>query len=542
MATSLYKAQIPFRIKGQTKCTYHKRRQLDLYCEECQVPVCIKCVSTVHKSHPLCDLSETTPQIKQDVQNFIDKTENVDLSQIDQYITFTEQHLKDNARNFDKLAHQLKTQTNKLKENLDLLIAQTLSVYHQMQEDNTKLLQTYKQDLEIFSTKLKQQLQECKIALQRGSDIQIYDAGSEIQSSVKLPIKPTLGTASFTPNLNPQSHLEQALGRISTSGHFQGQDLLGHDRSIGSSAGQRPSPTQQRSESKGRSQISKGRQKVFSPVYALLSETKMLVEWKPQCVISSVCPSRDGQAWTSDCNSNTLTLLNRKGKVMRKVTHDYSIRDISLSPTTNTLWACDEDNNITELVSGQLLQRFRTSEKPRCICITASNNVIVGMAKQISKFTAKGKLVLSTLAVRTWEPIVCSPRRISECPVTHNIAVVDLQYTDDDGYGNPNVVVMDTDFKKRFVFDGEVPHTYQQTSQSGCEPFGPWSVVYDTVGNLVIGDRGNNRILLISGTGEFLRIIHTDDYWPLIVGVDREDVLWAVVDDYFVKLLQYRSV
>ncbi|XP_021361222.1 uncharacterized protein LOC110455418 [Mizuhopecten yessoensis] len=120
-----------------------------------------------------------------------------------------------------------------------------------------------------------------------------------------------------------------------------------------------------------------------------------------------------------------------------------------------------------ELVSGRLTRRFSTKEDPRCICVTASNHVIVGMTKHISKFTT-----------------------------------------------------------------------------DGGKPFYPRGVVYDSVGNLIIGDYHNNRVLLISGGGEFLRVIHTDTGGSWAAGIDREDVLWAVFgySCQDVKLLQYSSV
>ncbi|XP_021374697.1 uncharacterized protein LOC110464014 [Mizuhopecten yessoensis] len=562
MATSLYKGQIPSRTKGQTTCFHHKGRQLDIYCEECQELACTKCLSTVHKKHPLCDLSEINLQKKQDIQTFINKTEKADMVQIDKFITATDEHLKDNASNFEKLSHQLKTQTNKLKHDLDLFTTQTLSLYQQMDEDNTKLLQTYKQDLEMYSTQLKQQVQECKIALQRGSDIQIYDTGCEVQFTVPLPVKPTLSTASFISNQNHQAYLEQALGILNISGQGHGQALLDHHFSVGSSAGQGPlstqhqqhqsnlkvraSSTQQKSEPKEKTpstqQRSERRKDVTSPVYTLLAQTKVLGEWESPWHITSVCPITDGQVWTSYFCSNTLTLLDRKGKVIQEVTHNTRIIDISLSPKTNTLWVCDKENNITELVSGRLVHRFSTRQTPQCICITASNHVLVGMVKYISKFTTKGTLVHTTLSAGTRKALVCRPYRISECPVTHNVAVTDKDSKDDGGEGKPHVVVMDTDFKELFVYDGEVPHTYQPTSQSGGEPFSPRGVVYDSVGNLVIVDSNNNRILLISGRGEFLRFIQTGDNPPQAVGVDREDVMWAAFGFNNVKILQYSSV
>ncbi|XP_021352968.1 uncharacterized protein LOC110450056 [Mizuhopecten yessoensis] len=340
MATSVSKGQIPFRAKGQTTCIHHQNMQLDRYCEKCQAPACTRCLSTVHRGHTACELSSIIRPKREDIQNFIDKSENIDLVEINQYITSSDTQIKDNVSHFEKLSIKLRTQTNKIKGDLDLLTARTMSVFEQMEEDNTKLLQTYKQALQMYSTQLKQQVKECKIALQRGSKLQICNKRSEIQSSVTLPVKPTLGTASFTPRQNPQGQLKQALGEVNTSGQGQGLKV-------------KVSNTQQKST---------GRKDVSSPLYTRLPQTKVLCEWESPCFISSVCPTTDGPVWTSD--GNTLTQLNRKGEV-QEVYPNALVRDISLSPTTNTLWICAWKNNTKELVLGRPVNRFSTMESPQ---------------------------------------------------------------------------------------------------------------------------------------------------------------------------------
>ncbi|XP_021377324.1 uncharacterized protein LOC110465681 [Mizuhopecten yessoensis] len=531
MATPI--SQMPLRIKGQTTCNHHKGRQLEFYCEKCRELVCAKCLSSIHKIHPVCELSEITPQKEPDIKNFIDRTEKDDLVQIGKYINSTDTLLKDNTSTFEKLSQKLTMQTDKIKQELDRLTSQTLSLYHKMEEDNTKLIKKYKQDLEMYEKQLKQQIQECKAALQRGSHLQIYDSFCEICSpTYSLPVKPVLGTANFTPNENPQDLLKKALGKVITSG--QGQTLTHQDQSVSMSDDLRqPSTQQQRSETKAKKAVT---------TYKLLPLTKVVEEWKSPCGIGSLCPTTDGQVWTTD-QLFILTLLDRKGKVIQKVEHNVRINDISLSHTTHTLWVCDKQNNIMELVSGRLTHRFSTKEEPWCICVTASNHVIVGMDRQISKFTTNGKMVCTTLAKETGKPLVCSPFWITECPVTHNVAVADFSSESDGGDGNGHVVVMDTDFTKElFVYRGDIPSTYKLTPQTGGEPFEPRGVVYDSVGNLIIGDCNNYRVLLISGGGEFLRVIHTDTIHKWDVGVDREDVLWAVFSGRNVKLLQYSSV
>ncbi|XP_033725190.1 uncharacterized protein LOC117315154, partial [Pecten maximus] len=509
-------------------------RELEFYCEKCEELICPKCLSSIHKSHTVCELSEITPQRTQHIKNFIDRTEQTDMVQIGKDINSIDTLLEDNDSTFKKLSRQLKMHTDKIKQDLDMLTAETLSLYQKLKEDNTKLIQKYKQDLEMYDKQLKQQIQECKTALQRGSHIEIYDTGYEIDSAIHFPAKPVLGTVSFTPNKNPQCHLVLALGKVITSG--QGHTTIDPDQSCstsddpGQSSSQQQQQQQQQSEDKGKKAVTR---------YKLLSETKEVERWRTYCSITSICPTTDDQAWTSYYYGETLTLLDRKGTVIQEVRHKTMITDTSLSPTTHRLWVCSSDNDILELVSGQLTHRFTTKEKPRCVCVTTTNHVIVGMAKHISKFTTQGQIAFTTMATGTEKPLVCTPYMITECPVTHNVAVIDFSDVHDGGDGNKRVVVIDTDFQELFVYRGDIPSPFKQASQTADKPFDSWGAVYDSVGNLIIGDNDNNRVLLLSGGGEFLRIIHTDRDWAGAVGVDRNDVLWAVFSGSNIKLLQY---
>ncbi|XP_069108714.1 tripartite motif-containing protein 2-like [Argopecten irradians] len=521
-------ANIPVRTEGQTTCNHHKGRQLDWFCEKCQEPICAKCISTIHKSHPMCELSEVTLKKKQDIRNFIEKTEKNDLVQIGKYITSTDTLLKDNDNIFDKLSHELKMQTEKLKQDLDNLREETLSLYQNLKDDNIKLIQKYKQELEMLNKQLKHQIQKCKTTLQQGSHIQIYDTKCEIDSRIHIPVKPTLDTVSFNPNNTPKGHLVQALGKVTTSG--QRHTSTDQKWSVSLADGQQQPSSQQQSEDKGKKAVARK---------TLLTETKVVEEWESPCGITSICPTTDDQAWTR--YSDTLTLLDRKGTVIQKVTHKAYINDISLSPTTHRLWACDDQNNILELVSGQLTQQFTTKTYPYSICITAKNHVIVGMSGNVSKYTTQGQMVLTTMAAGTGKPLVCTPYRITECPVTNNVAVIDHSDEHDGGDGNKHVVVMDTDFQKLFVYRGDIPSTCKQSPQTGGEPFNPCGIVYDSQGSLIIGDLNNKNVVLVSKDGKGLRILHTDRDTVWAVGVGRDDLLWIsiVSNAWYVKMLQY---
>ncbi|XP_069103224.1 uncharacterized protein [Argopecten irradians] len=513
-------ATIPIRMKGETTCLHHKGRKLELYCEQCNELVCLKCVSANHKGHIFCELSEITSQKKLEIRNFIDSTEENELVQIRNSIDSAVSLLEDNDKIFDRISDQLMTQTEKLKQDLDMLTADTLTLYQNTKEDNTKLIQQYKHELELYEHQLTQMMQECKSTLQQGIHIDIYDTECELNFGIRIPVKPVLAALSFTPNETPLTHLELALGACESDDSGQDHTLAAEVQADPSPDEQGASFTQQRTENKEENEDIRE-----TP----LTEARVLNWWGTPYGIRAISPTTRDQAWTR-CE-NILTLMDGKGKMMQEVIHTANIIDISLSPTTNRLWACDTRNNILELKSGKLTQQFQTKKKAECICVAAYNDILIGMSKHICRYTVTGHMILITKTTDKRKPLVCSPCRIAECPITNNIAVIDHSYKHDGGDGKRHVVILDSHFRELVVYRGDSP-----TANVGGE-FYPNDIVYDTQGNIIIADRNSGETLLLSGNGVPLRTLNTGGVTA--VGVGRPGILWTVIDSYNVELLQY---
>ena len=39
-------------------CPYHDDQTLDLYCQQCTIPICVKCSDISHKDHPVHQVSQ----------------------------------------------------------------------------------------------------------------------------------------------------------------------------------------------------------------------------------------------------------------------------------------------------------------------------------------------------------------------------------------------------------------------------------------------------------------------------------------------------
>lgn len=416
-----------FPKKEQTTCRHHRERQLEFYCRKCDDLCCDECLSTYHESHSVRNLSDIIPEKKRGIQSLIERIEKTDLVLIHDYISSTETQLLDNATYFDKLATDLESQTRKLKEELDLLSAQTLSVYSQMKEDNTRRLQLYKQDLEIYEEQLKQQLRDSESLLHNGTPQEIYYKGCKSHYDEVFPFKPTLRTASFKANGNYMFYLQQALGNVTTEQkntsnepkQASSEANTFEDKSVAENDTESESPydyaSRVRNESEGltfedrsvdeqdtvsnsayayalrvRRESEGSDSNVDLPQPVVSSQIHVLKAFQSPRMISSICHTSDCKVWISYFNSRSVALMDKDGHMAGVMRHNVNIKDISVAPSNDALWTCHtQDRKVMELVSDKLEKRFETKKEPTCLCVTASNHVIVGMVKNVTKFTKK---------------------------------------------------------------------------------------------------------------------------------------------------------
>lgn len=145
------------RTPSRKTCLHHKGKQLEWYCETCPALICTKCISTNHKSHTFTELSDFTPKIKQKILDYVNKTEKNQLVDILRQITSTKDIKNKNVSQFQTLSSELIDHGERLKHDIDILIAESLSLYQQLEVDNNELLDTHTKYLEEKFQDLKDQ-------------------------------------------------------------------------------------------------------------------------------------------------------------------------------------------------------------------------------------------------------------------------------------------------------------------------------------------------------------------------------------------------
>ncbi|XP_069139458.1 uncharacterized protein [Argopecten irradians] len=223
----------PIRSTRQTNCMYHRGNILDWYCKKCDTIICAMCASDTHNGdgHSNILLKLATPENKSKIKAFVDESEEIGSDDVQIEIDSTQSDTRKHLELIKSLEIEVKEQGRKMKEDVDGLVDQKLSQLRLLAEENTLILTKYTHEREIKLEERKQRIAAFKETLQTGTDIQVFDTLTEINTNMTLPETPILRIANFFPNQNRKENLEQAFGKldISQQGRLQSEETQNSD-------------------------------------------------------------------------------------------------------------------------------------------------------------------------------------------------------------------------------------------------------------------------------------------------------------------------
>ncbi|OWF39168.1 uncharacterized protein LOC110465400 [Mizuhopecten yessoensis] len=500
---SVFRAQIPVRVQGNTSCVHHHGTELTLCCWECSELACIRCIASVHDGHILDSLSDVMASKKGNIQSFIDQTEQNDIVDLKTEVETIAEKIENNERKFQMHQDEIEKQGKRMKDEIDIVVKKSISRCTELKQENEKRLKKYKIDMEARIKDLNTLVLKCRDTLQTQSDVEIFD--TEKQLGPLPAVELNLCHLTFTPNKQPQGYLDLAVGKLTTVGY---QFVYAYDAE----------------ENECNTPMEK------------MAQLKEEVQRKAPYNVSAICANKDEGAWI--CSSEVSSIYQINDEVWRCGTGCFKVcvSDISVSPVTGNVWASSEVNNaIMELPSqGEPIKRLTTTSAPRCLCVTQEGNIVIGMTRKLVRCDVRGNVLLT----RT----VCTPTKVAACPVTGNIAVVELDLREHEGEGRPHILVLDRLFQEYHRYHGDREDKGTTPESSTSKAFHPIDITFDSAGNLLVGDYGNNSILIINTTGE-VESIYSDSWHVVAISINSKGSVWAVFryqdyPNYKIKVLK----
>ncbi|XP_061167675.1 E3 ubiquitin-protein ligase TRIM71-like [Saccostrea echinata] len=494
---------VPFKLRKSTPlypgCTFHDKEQCEMYCNQCDIPVCATCLaSDQHLGHKLLKILQvldekrdkiikeqtelndtiypTYQDIASDVQNRMSQLEKEygDLS------TAITKHGEDWHREIDKLVKKLKAEVDEMK--------------------NTQLqtLQKHLDEINKTMSDIKDEINSSYTVVDSNEISKLFNFTTVIETYKNLPHKIVLSLPKFRPDKIQGKELSKLFGSLSSSSLTSDKHGYSMKRT-------------QKSTEAGSS----------PPVKQLLDEpeTVTTIDTGYDRLYSVACLS-DEEIWTSG-NGSTMKLYSiNQGSLLKSITTMSGNRpyDIAVTKSGDLVYTDYIDRTVNIVKNEKVEEVIRLQNWiPTGVCSTSSGDLLVildsidrkptkvvcysgSTEKQTIQFDDKGKPLYS-----------CS---YSGRYITGN-RNLDICVSD---YVANAVVVVNQAGKLRFRYTGHTPAPKNK-------PFTPQGITTDSQSHILTADNNNECVHIIDQDGQFLRYLDSGLKNPIGLCIDTNENL-----------------
>ncbi|KAJ8321400.1 hypothetical protein KUTeg_001048 [Tegillarca granosa] len=153
------------------KCTTHQSEIIRIYCTSCGEAVCVKCVTDIkHKNHNFDELETTLYSYQDEISQNILETKHR-IEQLQKLIHTIDVNVKDNTEVSNKTINDINQQRKQIKSDVDKIADDLVDQVQKRKQQDLKLTQKEKKDLQKIISDHNEYLQTCEETLKLMKDI-----------------------------------------------------------------------------------------------------------------------------------------------------------------------------------------------------------------------------------------------------------------------------------------------------------------------------------------------------------------------------------
>eukprot|EP00105_Crassostrea_gigas_P002376 XP_011414879.1 PREDICTED: tripartite motif-containing protein 3 [Crassostrea gigas] len=500
------KRQLPMQ-----KCKIHPTKDIDLLCEECQIPLCSKCATTKeHRGHVFTDLEMV----------FTEKCSscNAEITKIRSYFEPTSQDLKQEiARDvteikkiMEGIRKSVKAESDALKNLVDTVTSDKMEQVDKIEHSLLQTLNSQNQEIDDYINYLND-LVRTFYGYLSPSNIEQLTFALKSENLIIRPIPETSKPVPpvFTAGQYSKEDVAKLLGKITVPNIKPGNRKIKSMETV--SIRLKPTGKQRKQE----------RQK--SDVKQTLSLSSSVTKVREYTLgvddVFHISLGKSGRLWVSDDDGNIIQ-IDLQGNQLQKI-HTSGISEGCHTLTQDgDLIYTDRDNKVINRITpdNTITEFIKTGDwKPLSIYSSHINGyILVGMKKdgkgKVTRYNKTGEEIQNIQRDNKGQGLYDTPHYITE-NINGDVCVSD--------YNKHAVVVVDKSGQHRFSYTGQ---------GSGFTPFG---ICTDVLGHILVCDVISKTVHLLDQDGQFLSLLLTEQQGvedPCSVCVDDENNLWVGQD------------
>lgn len=487
------------------KCRDHPKQQCDLYCQDCSVPICSRCLTGNHKRHGAVDLEEicetTRSTVKEDLEELrkfrkeYEKVVGESKEELAKYIEESDKE-RDSLKELGKQWHQMIDKViDKVGKDMDEII-----------QSDTKCLQDNTEEIQSALQDVKDSIKANEDILQDDRFTRLLSYASKNDAFRIIPSRPAIKTAKIVPvNVKEGDIIPKLI-------HFQ--------RSI-------------RTKLPGYSLNRTGDVSSIS-TKSLLPEPELIATVKTNCKqLKGICHNENDRVWIYGTDE-ILREVDITGTVQNCITaiSKNSQKDIAKNKMGEIVFSHLSDECVNIVREGKISKLLDLSGWiPFGVTFNADDDLMVCMRRedyQESKvgIFSQGKLKKEIQFDETGKPLFSASR--NNMYIKEN-ANRDICVSD---WNACAVIVLKSSGELRFRYTGNLSRSFKQ--------FYPHGIVTDNYCRILVVDRKNDCLHVIDRNGKFLTYITCSLQDPYVLSMDPDENVWVgEYDTGCVKVIRY---
>ncbi|XP_065922852.1 E3 ubiquitin-protein ligase TRIM71-like [Magallana gigas] len=469
------KRQLP-----EVKCHTHVNRYVDMLCEQCQVPVCSKCVTKNHGGHTFTDLETVYAEKCGVCLNEINKIEEYFLPTSQDLLKSTKEDSNEIKKIMDSIRASMKAEAESLKRMVDALTSDNIKQVNEQEKSLLQLLNSQDKKYNDYISYLNELVKKFHGYLS-SKNLQILM--SEITKNLEIdPIPETTKPVPpvFTACQYSKEDVTKLLGRVTVPGI---KPEIRKIKPIETVSTQLKPTEKQNKQDREKSE----RKQTLS----LCSSVTKVGEYTVPGVdnVCHISLGKSGTLWASDDKGN-LIQTDLQGNLLQKIQTNGRFQGYHIFTQDGDLIYTDKRNKIINKITldNTITEFIKTGDwEPISIHSSRINgDILVGMKRdkeaKVTRYNKNGEEIQNIQRDNKGQGLYSYPYYITE---------------------NINGDICTSDFYKQavVVVNKSGQHIFSYKDQWSIGPFG---ICTDIIGHILVCNGLNNKVDILDLDGQFL--------------------------------------
>ncbi|XP_052678007.1 uncharacterized protein LOC128159016 [Crassostrea angulata] len=468
------------------KCKIHPTKDIELLCEECQIPICSKCTATKeHRGHVFTDLEIVFAEKVSQYQEEIDKIRNY-FEPVSQDVKI---EIAGDVTEIKKIMEGIRTamkaETESVKRMVDTVTSDNIKQVDKIEQSLLQTLNRQNQEIDYYINYLNDLIQTYYGYL---SPSKIENLTLSLKSN-SLKIRPVPETSKlvppvFTTGQHSKEDVAKLLGRITVP------NTKAENRKIKpmETAPSTKKPTgKQRKQDREKSDVKQ--------TLCLSSSVTKVREYTVPGVgnVYHISLGKSGRLWVSDGIGN-LVQTDLQGNQLQKIQTSGGSQGYHTVTQDGDLIYTEKNNKVINRVTpDNTITEFINTENWLPISIHSSHingEILMGMnideEAEVARYNKTGTEIQNIQRDNKGQGLYSTPHYITE-NINGDVCVSD--------YGKHTVVVEDKSGQHRFSYKGQ------------GSTFSPYGICTDVFGHILVCDDISKTLHLLDKDGRFLSLL-----------------------------------